>query len=71
MRKLTDSERQAMQVPLREFWIKRDGLLPKETRAFEAGFVTALDHQQAKINTLLAFVNGKITRRELEEVIGQ
>lgn len=78
MRELTNDERDAMQAPLRKYLVKRDGLLPKETRAFGAGFVAGIDYQQAKIDklensvdALLAFVNGKITRGELEEIIRQ
>lgn len=44
MRLLTDSERDAQKTSLREYWVERDGLLPKEQRAFEAGFIAALDH---------------------------
>lgn len=55
MRQLTDSERAAQKTSLREYWVKRDGLLPKETRAFEAGFIAALDHsaeQPAALTTM-------------------
>ena len=68
MRQLTEQERAAKNEAMRLYWIKRDGLLPKEYRAFEAGFIAGLSHQDKRIEALEAFIAGKITRAQLDEV---
>lgn len=53
-RQLTSGERELMQAPLNEYWVKRDGLLPKEARAFEAGFTAGLDTAAEQVADLTA-----------------
>ena len=59
-----------MRVPNSRF--NGDRLLPKESRAFEAGFIAGLSHQDKRIEALEAkllawerYNDGMITRREL------
>lgn len=69
MRDLSDSERAVMETPLREYWVSRDGLLPKETRAFEAGFIIGLDHSAARLAGLQAERDGLTKQvKDLEEL---
>lgn len=64
MRELTGSEREAMQMPLREYWVEKDGLLPKETRAFDAGFTAGLDHSAAEIAAYILSLEGLQAERD-------
>lgn len=67
MRELTDSERAAMQTPLREYWVKKDGLLPKETRAFEAGSIAGIEYQKLETAAQIAALQAE--RDGLREVL--
>jgi len=69
MRRLTASEYQELMDSMSKY--EDDTLFSKpDTRAgFSAGFVYGLDYQQAKLDKLIAFIRGKITRSEIEDLL--
>ena len=64
MRQLTEAEREAL------IKVNVDNIDYDNIEGFiKAGFIAGLGHAQAKIEALEAFIAGKITRDELEEVL--
>jgi len=68
-KQLTDSEHQAFTQARLEY--ENDTLFSKpNTRAgFSAGFVAGLSHNQAKLDKLISFIKGEVTRGEIEEIL--
>ena len=65
MRQLTEAERDALE----DTWQGIKSHSSADRISMRVGFIAGLDHAQAKIEALEAFIAGKITRYELEEVM--
>ena len=68
MRQLTEVEFKLANKAFADCTVEGSGLGRIDRPLFHAGFIAGLDHAQAKIKSLEAFIAGKITRDELEKV---
>ena len=74
MLKLTDSERDNMREARNRTAIiqKASGLFSiSEFRAFDAGFIAGLSHNQVKLDKLIVFIKAELTMgdSEIEEIL--
>ena len=68
MRQLTEQEFEVFKVELKKFNELQDRTYDVELNKFKAGFIAGLSHQDKRIEALEAFIAGKITRAQLDEV---
>jgi hypothetical protein len=61
MRELTNAEWAALNEAMRPYWIERDGLLPKEETAFEAGFIAGIERQRALLVDEISLLSNVLT----------
>lgn len=66
MRELTDSESKAYRQVYNTFL---EASITNDTNRFKAGFIAGIDYQQTKLNKLIAYIKGEVTRSEIEEIL--
>jgi len=72
-KQLTDNERTYMNQARTDLFdgVDLESIKPEiaNSASFRSGFITGLSYNRAKLNKLIAFIRGEITRSEIEDIL--